>query len=572
MAESIRIALCQINPIVGDFTGNASKIVDAAHQAETAGAQVAMFPEMALCGFPPQDLLLRRDFMDAVDSALKDVASRLTGDCVAIVGVPFRSQANNLYDAAAVIRRGQVEVILAKGHLSNAGPLDELRYFVAAGEGVVGAGTTLEDSVIKVGDTTVMVGFGDEIATEPFLSRVRVSRPSLVLNPVVSMFHRGVQEEREHDVRAVARAVGAPVVLVNGVGGQDETIFDGGSIVMTADGEVLHRCERFVETVDLVDLRLGAAEPSESGTRDPESVETSDSVLVPAEPPGSGAPEELWRALVLGISDYVNKNGFAAVGLGLSGGVDSALVATLAVEALGAERVHVVLMPSRHSSAGSIEDATALAQNLGIDARTIAIEPAHAAFEEMLSESFAGMEADLTEENLQARVRGTTLMALSNKFGWLILVTGNKSESSVGYSTLYGDSAGGFAPIQDIDKQTVYELCRWYNGQRAESGSSAVIPEAILTKAPSAELRPGQRDDQSLPPYLELDPLIAAYIDKGEGAAELIAAGFDPESVERIAGLIDRAEYKRRQSPPGLVVSKRERGYRRLMPMTRRSL
>lgn len=569
MTESLRIALCQINPTVADLSGNVAKIRAAVERAAAAGARVALFPELALCGFPPQDLLLRRDFLAAVAAAHEELVGALTGPCTAIVGLPLQVVDGRVLNAATVIRAGRCETIVAQVDLSASGPLDEPRYFAPAAADLPQVQPS--GGPLRLGDVVAVLGFGAEVYTEAFLARARAQRPALVLDPFVSLFHRGVQREREQQAAAVAHSLDCPVVLVNGVGAQDEVILDGGSLVVAPDGSTLHRSERFSESIAVCDVALGGAGLAAAG---PDGSASSgvdgagDGALEPADP---GSPGELWRALVLGIRDYVEKNGFSAVGLGLSGGVDSALVAALATDALGPERVHAVLMPSRYSSAGSVDDAQSLVANLGIEARMIPIEPAHRAFEEMLHDSFRGLAADLTEENLQARVRGTTLMALSNKFGWLILVTSNKSESSVGYSTLYGDSAGGFAPIQDVDKQTVYELCRWYNGHCAEAGSSALIPEEILTKAPSAELRPGQRDDQSLPPYMELDPLISAYLDRGEGTAELIAAGYDPAMVARIAGLIDRAEYKRRQSPPGLVVSPRPRGFRRQMPMTRGS-
>ena len=367
---------------------------------------------------------------------------------------------------------------------------------------------------------------------------------------------------------------GTPIVYVNQVGGQDELVFDGGSLAIDASGDVL-LCElpRFVEAESVVDVEVhagsatGAAEVvavSEERDGRPELGAAASVAATPIGPGDDSGLGEVWSALCLGVHDYVDKNGFGDVVIGLSGGVDSSIVAAIPVDALGPERVHGVLMPSRYSSDHSLDDAEALADRLGIDRRTIPIGPAHDAFEEMLAPSFADHEPDLTEENLQSRIRGVLLMALSNKFGWLVLTTGNKSETAVGYSTLYGDTAGGFAVIKDVPKLLVYELCHWRNAVTGDE----VIPAQVLTKAPSAELRPDQRDDQSLPPYEELDPLIAAYVDGDLTATDLVSAGHAPDVVERITRLVDRAEYKRRQAPPGLRISSKSFGRDRRLPIT----
>ncbi len=567
MDDSIRIALCQINPLVGDFDGNRAKIVDAYRQASDQGARVAVFPELALSGFPPQDLLLRNDFIATSEAQLAMLVTELDRDCTAVVGVPLWALRSvfgydaQVVDAVAVIRSGELELVTTKLDLSMDSALDDFRYFapdVALLEGFDSVRTGSEFEV-DGWSFVVLVGVASH---DSIIERVRDGRPTIVLNPTATAYHTHSQGERELYACEIHNDPDMSVVVVNGVGAQDELIFDGGSVVANGRG-IAHRSARFEETVDVVEIvsrsnASGGRRILEVAGADPDTLRFSE---------GLG---DLWSALVLGIRDYVAKNGFPGILLGLSGGVDSALVATLAADAIGPERVHAVLMPSRHSSDHSVDDANELAGNLGIDARTIPIEPAHKAFEQMLSPSFEGLAPDLTEENLQARVRGTTLMALSNKFGWLVLVTGNKSESSVGYSTLYGDTAGGLAPIQDVDKTTVYELCRWYN-QRCESeGSAATIPVGIITKAPSAELRPGQRDDQSLPPYPLLDPMLKSIVEDEVTRDDLLRFGYQAELVDRILGLVKRSEYKRRQSPPGLIVTERSPGFRRSLPITRR--
>ncbi|MGI9643021.1 MAG: NAD+ synthase, partial [Acidimicrobiia bacterium] len=389
----------------------------------------------------------------------------------------------------------------------------------------------------------------------------------LIVNVNASPFEQGKVEVREAEIQARIQESGVPIVYINQVGGQDELVFDGGSMAFDATGQLVARAPQFVETTMVFDLEplpatAGDVYPVEVVTAGHEGRE--DIVNPVAERPGPH--EELWSALVLGTRDYVRKNGFTDVCLGLSGGVDSAAVAAIAVDALGAENVHTVAMPSRFSSDGSLSDAAKLAANLGCDHRVIQIEPAHAAFLDMLAASFAGREADVTEENLQSRIRGVVLMALANKLGWLVLTTGNKSETSVGYSTLYGDTAGAFAVIKDVWKLTLYELCGWRN----HSAGTEVIPETVLTKAPSAELRPDQRDDQSLPPYEVLDPLLVELVERDRTAAELIGDGHDEAVVRRIARLIDIAEYKRRQNPLGPKVSTKAFGRDRRIPITNR--
>lgn len=573
----LRLAMCQLNLRVGDLEGNVAAILAAYAEAEAQGAEIALFPELALCGYPPQDLLLKPGFIDEVRSATVKLAEGITGRCVAVVGsvdgdpnlttgaTEIRS---GMWNVALVLQNGTVTASYRKRALPNYGVFDEQRYFSPGPD---------NQGMFDIAGRSVGITICEDMwAVDGALLRDSHRDASVILNLNASPFQIGKQADREQMAAERARQIGAPIVYVNLIGGQDELVFDGGSFVMNADAQVAVRLERFVEQVVVVDVTIdgpasagaavqapGAASPEFASPGDGSEVTASESAPLVAV---DSRPGEVWHALVLGLRDYVDKNGFADVGLGLSGGVDSALVAALAVDAIGAERVHAVLMPSRYSSDHSISDAEQLSVNLGIEHRTIPIDPAHAAFEEMLAASFEGRAEDLTEENLQSRIRGVTLMALSNKLGWLILTTGNKSESAVGYSTLYGDTAGGLAVIKDVPKLLVYELCRWRN-ERAGAGVDW-IPESILTKPPSAELRPGQRDDQSLPPYEVLDRLIEAYVEDDLSRDELIAEGFDAATVDRIVRLIDRAEYKRRQSPIGLKITRRSFGLERRLPIT----
>lgn len=574
---SLRVALCQINTWVGDLAGNQQRILEAYRVAEESGADVALFPELAITGYPPEDLLLKAAFLQDSLRSLNELAGQIRGHCAAVVGwVEGHRPQNEAHDptdgpwnAAAVIHDGAVVESYRKQALPNYGVFDERRYFdPGTGDqpllriaGVVTGVTICEDIWVDGGPTEQVARDGARV----------------VLNINASPFRAGRQHEREAIVSDRVAATGVPVAYVNQVGAQDELVFDGGSMALAPD-EVLGRAAGFVEDLLVLDVPLGADRPprrpvtevSEAPREQRTGPAGSDARTrhngypggVPGEfPTGS---EALWKALCLGTADYVHKNGFSEVLVGLSGGVDSALVAAIAADAVGPENTHVVLMPSRYSSDHSVADAQRLATNLGLDARSIGIEPAHRALLEMLAPSFSGTAEDLTEENLQSRIRGVLLMALSNKFGWLVLTTGNKTETAVGYSTLYGDTAGAFAVIKDVPKLTVYELCRWRN----EQASGDWIPESILTKAPSAELREDQRDDQSLPPYEVLDPLIEDYVDGDMTAQELVARGHDPELVNRVAAMVDRAEFKRRQSPPGPRVSSKAFGRDRRLPVT----
>ena len=571
---ALRVALCQLDLRVGGLRSNVDAMALAYERAERAGCDVALFPELAVCGYPPEDLLLKAGFVADGAEALEALARRVTGRCVAVVGwvegdrrpgADPHDATDGPWNAAAVLHDGRVIGSYRKQALPNYGVFDEKRYFDPGTPdqplyrigGVVCAVTVCEDVWVSGGPAVRAAHRGAQI----------------VLNVNASPFQAGKQDLRETMLLERQAEAGVPIVYLNLVGGQDDLVFDGGSVVVD-DGEVLARAPRFEPCELVLDVAVPPAASPGDGDAPLAVVAVTDAVddalrsaRAPAEAvieTSPSGPGEIWAALVLGTRDYVVKNGFSDVVLGLSGGVDSALVATIAADALGPEHVHVVLMPSRYSSDHSVTDADLLAANLGVDARTIAIEGAHVAFTELLAPSFGELPPDLTEENLQSRIRGVLLMALSNKFGWLVLTTGNKSETAVGYSTLYGDSAGGLAVIKDVPKLLVYELCRWRN----QSAGTALIPEQILTKAPSAELRPDQRDDQSLPPYEVLDPLIEAYVDGDRTVEELVDAGHDEAMVRRIARLVDLAEYKRRQSPPGIRVSQKAFGRDRRLPIT----
>jgi NAD+ synthase (glutamine-hydrolysing) len=554
----LRIAAAQLDVVVGDLDGNLERIFDALARSEDVGCDLVVYGELAITGYPPEDLLLKPSFVEENLEALDTVAAR-TASTVVAVGFVDRV-GDELYNALAVCAARRVVGVYHKRRLPNYAVFDEQRYFVPGSEPLhlfeiagrrVGV-SICEDAWDPVGPIRTLAAGGAE----------------LVINANGSPYHRGKSAERELMLRDRTRDAGCPIVYVNQVGGQDELVFDGGSVVVDRDGAVVARAPWFVESLLVLDLDVP------EGTA-PASLPVVATVAPPPHrPPIEPAPiephldpvREVYEALVLGTRDYVTKNGFGDVVIGLSGGVDSSLVATIATDALGPERVHGVLMPSRYSSDHSITDAEALAANLGIDHRTIAIEDAFGSLTGLLAPSFAGREPDLTEENLQSRIRGVLLMALSNKFGWLVLTTSNKSESAVGYSTLYGDSAGGFAVIKDVPKLLVYELCR----ERNDRAGRELIPESVLLKPPSAELRPDQRDDQSLPPYEELDPIIEAYVEQDRTVGDLVEAGFDEAVVRRICRLVDLAEYKRRQFPPGPRITTKAFGKDRRLPITNR--
>ncbi len=560
--------MAQINPTVGDLKGNFAKIIDCYDQAEAAGCDIVAFPELAITGYPPEDLVLKPGFVSDNKDVLATIAAH-TRRCVAVVG--FVDSDRDIYNAAAVCSDGEVKGTYRKRLLPNYAVFDEARYFTPGHES-----DPLELYVI--GGVKVGVSICEDIwsPTGPLATQA-AGGAELNININGSPYHRGKVHGRERMLATRAADASCALVYVNQVCGQDELVFDGASMVFDADGNLLARAAQFVEELLIVDVDV---EPVyRKRLLDPRGRETD--VLLPLvqisdDPvehidrlpvrlaPLMDVDAEVYAALVVGTRDYVRKNHFTDVVIGLSGGIDSTIVACIAVDALGAEHVHGVSMPSRYSSDGSKDDALALAENLGIDYRTVAIEPAFASYLQMLAPSFGERAPDLTEENLQSRIRGTTLMALSNKFGWMVLTTGNKSEMAVGYFTIYGDSVGGYGVIKDVLKTRVYDLCRYYNARAGRE----IIPEAVITKPPSAELRPDQRDDQSLPAYEVLDPILEMYIEDDRTATEIIAAGHDEALVRRIARLVDINEYKRRQCPPGVRVSVKAFGKDRRLPIT----
>ena len=558
MLRRVRVAACQINTVVGDLDGNADRILTALAEAESGGADLAVFPELTVTGYPPEDLLSRPAFV-ADNLAVFDRIATASGACAAVIGYVDTDGAGHLLNAAAVCAGGAVLGRYFKRLLPNYGVFDEQRWFVP-GQGppeqFVVAGVSVGMSICE--DMWFAGG--------PMADQAKAGA-GLLVNLNASPYSRGRRQERLAVLEERVAETGCPVVYVNQVGGQDELVFDGASVVMGADGALVASASQFAEEVLLVDLEVDV---------DPTAVGRG-SVPVSTEPRSSTAAGKVWRtaplldpeaevyeALVLGTRDYVAKNGFSDAVIGLSGGIDSSLVAAVAVDALGPEHVHGVTMPSRYSSGGSVGDAVTLADNLGIDIATVAIEPAHQALAASLHPLLGGDPVGLTDENLQSRIRGVLLMGLSNANGWIVLTTGNKSEMATGYSTLYGDSAGGFAVIKDVPKLLVYALCRYRNAR----AGFALIPDPVLTKAPSAELRPDQRDDESLPPYEVLDPVVAGYVEGDRSADDLIASGLDAAAVERVVGLVDRAEYKRRQMPPGVRISGKAFGKDRRMPIT----
>jgi NAD+ synthase (glutamine-hydrolysing) len=568
----VRLALAQINTTVGDLEGNRALILPRLEEARAAGADLVLFPELAVTGYPPEDLLLRPGFIRAARLSLEQIAAETRG-LSALVGTPHFD--GDLYNACAVCSNGEVQAIYRKRFLPNYGVFDEERYF-AAGRDLV---------LLRLDEALVGVTVCEDMwQPGPPATDLALAGAQLLVNISASPFHVGKEREREEMFQQRARDTSSFIAFVNAVGGQDELVFDGHSCVLDDEGEVLARAPGFEETLLVVDVdptaaigrrltearRRALAREQDAPPRPTEVVLAVPGTVKP--PPHDGiAPlvdelEQMRLALELGLRDYVEKNGFGEIVVGLSGGIDSAVTAALAVEALGADRVHGVSMPSRYSSAATRSDARQLAETLGIDFRELPIEDMVAAFELALAPSFAGHQRDLTEENLQARIRGVLLMALSNKFGWLVVATGNKSELSVGYATLYGDMAGGFALLKDVFKTDVFRLARHLN----ERAGHELIPQSIIDRAPSAELRDHQLDEDSLPPYPELDRVLEAYVELDRSREELSRDGFDPNVVERAVALIDRAEYKRRQAPPGVKLRPKAFGRDRRTPITNR--
>ncbi len=566
---TLRIALAQLNPIVGDLDGNVAKILTAYDQAEAASCDIVAFTELGITGYPPEDLVLKPGFVADNLEALAKVAAH-TGRCAAVVG--YVAADRDIYNAAAMCANGKVLGTYRKRILPNYSVFDEDRYFTPGD-----ASDAYELYVI--GGVKVGISICEDIWS-PIgpLAEQAAGGAELNININGSPYHFDKASARERMLATRAADTSCALVYVNQVCGQDELVFDGGSVVFDAGGNLVARAAQFVEELLITEVQIAPVyrkrllDPRGRRTElEMPLIHVSDaSVGHDVAPPATRvAPQlapaaEMYEALVLGTGDYVRKNGFTDVVIGLSGGIDSTLVACVAVDALGADHVHGVSMPSRYSSDGSKTDAADLAKALGIDFRTIAIEPAFSAFLDMTKDSFGGKPEDLTEENLQSRIRGVTLMALSNKFGWMVLTTGNKSEMAVGYFTLYGDSVGGYAVIKDVLKTRVYDLCRYYN----ERAGREVINESVITKPPSAELRPDQRDDQSLPPYEVLDPILELYVEADRTASEIIELGHDEVLVRRITRLVDLNEYKRRQTPPGVRVSVKAFGKDRRLPIT----
>lgn len=537
----MRIALGQINSVLGDLAGNVDKMASWSREAAGRGADLACFPELAVTGYPPEDLVLRQAFIDDNLEALEELARRTAGDCAVLTGFVDRST-RGLHNAAGLLRDGRVEARYHKHKLPNYGVFDEARYFVPGEEGCM----------LRVAGSEVGISVCEDAwrPGPPFDSYA--GRVAIIPNINGSPYHRRKTRERLEVCAARARETGAWIVYVNFVGGQDELVFDGGSMVVSPEGELVWHASAFEEDLLIVDI---------PGTGDTKGKPTLPDPTREAWPEG---PEEVYRALVLGLGDYVRKNRFREVVLGLSGGIDSALVAALAADALGAKGVRALAMPSPFSSGESVEDAEDVAGRTGIRLDNIRIDGVFETYLDALGQVFSGTERGVAEENLQARIRGNLLMAVSNKFGAMVLATGNKSEMATGYSTLYGDLAGGFAPLKDVPKTLVYELARWRNKQSDPSP----IPDRILEKPPSAELRPKQLDTDSLPPYELLDPIIENYVEEDRSPEEIVAAGADPKLVTKVVEMIDRSEYKRRQAPPGVKITPKAFGRDRRLPIT----
>ena len=535
MEPTLRVVMAQINLLVGDIDGNVDKVIQAAARArDELHAHLVVFPELTLTGYPPEDLLLRPDLNLRVERGLARLSGTLGGIDV-VVGCPHRTEAG-MYNAALLLRGGQIAAAYHKQKLPNYSVFDEVRYFVPGDA----------PCVVDIKGVPVALTVCEDIWVAGPMQQAARAGARLMINLNASPFHVNKQREREQVLRQRVRESGMPIVYVNLVGGQDELVFDGGSMVMSSAGEVCQRADNFVESLCPLDLRLGA------------SVEPVPVALSPL----PAEAESVYQALVQGVRDYVDKNGFPGVVIGLSGGIDSALTLAVAVDALGRERVEAVMMPSRYTAGMSIEDARGEAEALGVEFRIIPIGSVFHAFLDSLAAEFAGLPADTTEENIQARCRGVILMAISNKKGKMVLTTGNKSEMAVGYATLYGDMAGGFDVLKDVPKTLVYRLAAYRNSL------APVIPQRVLDRPPSAELAPDQVDQDTLPPYPVLDRVLERYVERDQSADEIIAAGFDAATVRRVIRLVDQNEYKRRQAPPGVRISRRAFGRDRRYPIT----
>ena len=540
----LSVALAQINPTVGDLNCNSALIMNSVAEAKKAGAHIIVFPEMIVTGYPVEDLALRPSFQDASIAAVEKIASQRSGDIVAVVGYLDRGPQN----AVAVIHEGKIKARYVKRHLPNYGVFDEFRNFTPGAS----------DLVVRIHGVDVAVAICEDICHS--MASIASRIPGLVVVPNGSPFERNKDDVRFSLVQKRAREIKAPLAYVNMTGGQDDLVFDGDTIVVDKDGQLLARTPQFDDTLVVVeiDCQKESSTPDVVISTDDAKAASGSSVIAPR----LSDEAEMWQGLVIGLRDYITKNGFKSVVVGLSGGIDSALVAAIAIDALGAKRVNGVAMPSKYSSDHSVEDAQGLADATGIHFRITPIGP-------MVDAYLANVVLKgLAEENLQARVRGTTLMGISNQEGHIVLATGNKSELAVGYSTLYGDAVGGFAPIKDIYKTDVWALATWRNAQAIAAGHTPPIPERSISKEPSAELRPDQKDSDSLPDYPLLDSVLRLYVDEDHGFEDLLKDGFDEELIRRVISLVDKAEYKRRQYPPGTKVSGRAFGKDRRLPMT----
>ena len=560
--RSCRVALAQLNTTVGDIDGNCARIRDGIAAARDAGAAIVAFPELAVTGYPPEDLLLRPSFCEASRKATAALAPDTDG-IVAVVGFVDPLQGEP-FNAAAVFANGREAAVYHKRHLPNYGVFDEERYF----------GRGLATPVFRAGGLSFGVSICEDIwVDDGALAKMALGGAEICVNINASPYHRGRLEDRARMLTDRAAENSIAIAYVNAVGGQDELVFDGGSLVLDARGDVIATGPQFRDDLLIVDVPLGEAARRAEPPADVVQVDLGTDVDLtppadPARPHTVPLPDEaeVWEALVLGTRDYLRKTGFTRAYIGLSGGIDSSVVAAVAVDALGPENVTGVSMPSRFSSDHSRDDARDLAANLGIEYLSIPIEPAHAAMLDMLAGAFDGSEPGLAEENLQSRQRGNVLMSLANKFGALVLTTGNKSEMATGYATLYGDMAGGFAVLKDVPKTLTYAIARWRN----EAAGRPLIPQSVLDKPPSAELRPDQLDADSLPAYEVLDPILEAYVEGDRSGPEIVAMGFDEATVRHVLALVDRNEYKRRQSPPGVKITPRAFGRDRRLPIANR--
>lgn len=533
--KTARVALAQINPTVGDIDGNTLKIIDYIKKAKKQNAGIVLFPELAVTGYPPEDLLLKPDFIERNLMAIKKIEKETAGLTV-IAG--FVDKKEGLYNAAAIFNNGRLLDVYHKMHLPNYGVFDEYRYFQA--------GT--KPSVYKINGMVVGIEICEDIWESETMKSQKESGAEIIFSINASPYHMGKLCLRKEMLSKKASDNKIPIVYVNMVGGQDELVFDGGSMIIDKNGRLILVGQQFEETLIVSDIKLES------------NLAPNINCVLTTYP----VEEEIYRALVLGAKDYVHKNGFEKVVIGLSGGIDSSLVAAIAVDAIGKENVIGIFMPSQYTSKQSEDDAFELAGNLGIKIKKIPIDPIFKGYLESFEHEFKDLPQDITEENLQSRIRGNILMAFSNKFGWLVLTTGNKSEMSVGYATLYGDMAGGFAIIKDVPKTLVYQICKWINKEKGR----ALIPEQVLTKEPTAELKPGQKDSDTLPPYDMLDNIIKAYVEEDKGFNEILALNNNKEILQKVIRMIDKSEYKRRQSPPGVKITPRAFGKDRRFPIT----